>query len=185
MDELQIRDSKVLAAMSHPLRRRLLDLLNLDGPSTASMLAESTGQAVGNISHHLKVLAACALIEEAPELARDQRERWWRRRSKGIRWEADDFPGDPIADAAEIMSLDYQTAIARTWLADRESYPENWRSATFSMDTWMRLSAAEIDELNARVLQVIREFGERARSADDSAERRPVFVAARASLGQP
>ena len=185
MDELRIRDSKVLAAMSHPLRRRLLDVLNLDGPATASMLAEKTGQAVGNISHHVKVLAACALIEEAPELARDQRERWWRRRSKGIHWDAGDFPGDPIADAAEVMSLDYETAIARNWLADRESYPENWRSATFAMDSWMRLSAAEIDEMKDRILEVIRGFDDRARAADDGVERRPVYIAARASLGQP
>jgi len=185
MDELQIRDSKVLAAMSHPLRRRLLNLLNLDGPATASMLAEKTGQAVGNISHHLKVLAAGTLIEEAPELARDQRERWWRRRSKGIKWEAEDFPGDPIADAAEIMSLDYETAIARNWLAERETYPENWRSVWFTMDSWMRLSAAEIDELKDRILEVIRGFDDRARAADDGVERRPVFVVARASLGQP
>ena len=59
----QITDSRVLAAMSHPLRRRLLDALSLDGPATASTLAEATGQAVGNISHHLKVLATAGLIE--------------------------------------------------------------------------------------------------------------------------
>jgi DNA-binding transcriptional ArsR family regulator len=65
--------------MTHPLRRRLLSLLKLDGPSTASVLAQRTGQAVGNISHHLHALAAADLIEEVPELARDRRERWWRR----------------------------------------------------------------------------------------------------------
>ena len=42
-----ITDSRVLAAMAHPLRRRLLDALKVDGPSTASMLANRTGQAIG------------------------------------------------------------------------------------------------------------------------------------------
>ncbi len=48
----------MLAAMTHPLRRRLLTLLKVDGPAMASTLAERTGQAVGNISHHLRVLGA-------------------------------------------------------------------------------------------------------------------------------
>lgn len=48
----------------------MLDALTVDGPSTASMLAKRTGQAVGNASHHLKVLAGAGLVEEAPELAK-------------------------------------------------------------------------------------------------------------------
>ncbi|WP_370933755.1 ArsR/SmtB family transcription factor [Amycolatopsis sp. cg13] len=66
---MEVRDSQVLAAMSHPLRRRLLDMLKPDGPANAS---EKTGQAVGNVSHHLKVLSGAGLVIEAPELARDR-----------------------------------------------------------------------------------------------------------------
>jgi DNA-binding transcriptional ArsR family regulator len=183
-DVHEIRDSQVLAAMSHPLRRRLLDLLKLDGPATASVLAEKTGQAIGNISHHLKVLATSELVEEAPELARDRRERWWRRVSQGFRWDAADFPDDPIATAAEFLSLDHQTAVARQWLADREGYPETWRNAAFSTDTWVRLSVAELDELNTRISGLIAEYSRRV-LPDDGVERRPVFFAARASLGNP
>src|ERR1700760_2669893 len=95
----QITDSRVLAAMSHPLRRRLLDALALDGPATASALAQATDQAVGNISHHLKVLAGAGLIAEAPELARDRRERWWRPTSRSFSWSSDDFMGDPAEEA--------------------------------------------------------------------------------------
>jgi DNA-binding transcriptional ArsR family regulator len=180
----EIRDSQVLAALSHPLRRRLLELLHLDGPATASMLAAKTGQAVGNISHHMKVLAAAKLVEQAPELARDQRERWWRRSSKTLRWVAADFPDDPVAEAAEVLVLDHQTAVAREWIARRETYPEAWRSAPFSIDTWIRLSAEELDELNERILLMISEFENRTEPGD-GVERRPVFFAARASLGRP
>src|ERR1700735_2334588 len=91
----QITDSRVLAAYSHPLRRRLLDALSVGDAATASMLAEATGQAVGNVSHHLKVLASAQLIEEAPELARDRRERWWRVASRRIAGASDDLRGDP------------------------------------------------------------------------------------------
>lgn len=68
----------MLAALAHPMRRHILAVLRADGPATAGLLAARTGQAVGNISHHLRTLGACGLIEEAPELARDARERWWR-----------------------------------------------------------------------------------------------------------
>ena len=68
-------DARVLTAMAHPLRRRLLDVLRVHGPGTASVLAERTAQAVGNVSHHMRILAEAGLVEEAPELARDRRER--------------------------------------------------------------------------------------------------------------
>ncbi|MEV6830117.1 helix-turn-helix domain-containing protein [Amycolatopsis sp. NPDC051102] len=180
----EIRDSKALAAIAHPLRRRLLDLLHLDGPATASALAARTDQAVGNISHHLKVLAASELVEEAAELARDRRERWWRRTSSAIKWGAQDFPGDPIAETAEALTLNYQHTMAREWLAKRDTYPPEWRGALFSIDGWARLSIAELDELNDRIVAMLAEYRDRA-LPDDGVERRPVFFAARASLGQP
>src|SRR3954454_20623837 len=100
----QITDARVLAALAHPLRSRLIDILRVGGPATASLLAERTGQAVGNISHHLHTLAACELIEEAPELARDRRERWWRLVSVGNRWHSRDFGGDAAAEAIELAA---------------------------------------------------------------------------------
>jgi DNA-binding transcriptional ArsR family regulator len=184
-DIREIRDSKVLAAMSHPLRRRLLDLLNLDGPATASMLADKTGQAVGNISHHIKVLAAVDLVTEAPELARDQRERWWRRIADGFRWAASDFPDDPVAEAAEQLSLERQSTVYREWLAQRDAEPEPWRSSgAFSVDHWARLSVAELHELDERIIALFNEYSKR-QIPDDGAERRPVFLVGRASVGKP
>ena len=46
-DVRQVTDSRVLAAMSHPLRRRLLDVLAVYGPQPVGALAERTGQAPG------------------------------------------------------------------------------------------------------------------------------------------
>lgn len=75
------------------------------------MLAQRTGQAVGNIGHHLHALAAADLIEEVPELARDRRERWWRRIAPRLQWSPGDFADDEsagaIARAAESLDLDY------------------------------------------------------------------------------
>ncbi len=180
----EVHDSKVLAAMSHPLRRRLLDVLRLDGPCTASVLAERTGQAVGNVSHHLKVLAASDLVEEAPELARDRRERWWRRVGYAVSWSPSDFPDDPVAAAAESLALERQVSMARQWFAERETYPEEWHRAAFATDSWMKLSVAEMAEIEGRIQALVREYGDREQS-DDGQERRPVFFATRAVPARP
>jgi DNA-binding transcriptional ArsR family regulator len=184
----QITDSRVLAAMAHPLRRRLLSLLKLDGPSTASVLAERTGQAVGNISHHLRALAAAGLIEEVPELARDRRERWWRRTAGALRWTPADFAGDAasdaVASAAGSLNLDYQVTLARQWLQAADQEQARWPEGPFSTDSWLRLTDAELSQLGAEMTDLIRRWAGR-ELPDDGQERGTVFVFARGVPGQP
>lgn len=186
-DNRQITDSRVLAAMSHPLRRRLLTLLKLDGPATASMLAEQTGQAVANVSHHLRTLANAELIEEAPELARDRRERWWRRSSGRLSWSSTDFADDPASDAvaraANSLNLDYQVSVVRQWAEAPEQEQESWGAGPFSTDSWMRLTDAELAELSQEMTALIVRWAER--PPPDDSVRRPVFVFARGVPGQP
>jgi DNA-binding transcriptional ArsR family regulator len=191
MDDIgirQITDSRVLAAMAHPLRRRLLGLLKLDGPSTATVLAERTGQAVGNISHHLRVLAAAGLIEEVPELARDRRERWWRRTADTLGWASADFAGDAASDAvaraAGSLNLDYQVSLVRPWLQATEEEKAHWPEGPFSTDSWMRLTDAELADLGAEMTGLIRRWADR-ELPDDGQERGTVFVFARGIPGQP
>jgi DNA-binding transcriptional ArsR family regulator len=184
----QVTDSRVLAAMTHPLRRRLLSLLKLDGPSTASVLAQRTGQAVGNISHHLHALAAAGLIEEVPELARDRREHWWRRTAPALRWSAGDFAddavGDAVARAAESLELDYQLSLVRQWaLADADE-KARWPVGPFTTTTWMRVTDDELAELGAEMLALVRRWADR-QLPDDGQDRSPVFVFAHGIPGQP
>lgn len=178
----EIRDSRVLAAVSHPLRRRLLDALRLDGPATASALSATLGSAVGNISHHLKVLASAGLVEEAPDLARDRRERWWRRPFDTLSWSTSDFPGDPVADAAEAVALDRQAALSREWLSSLETAEPPWRDAWFTNETWLRLSPQELASVGARIAEL---FAAYANPPDDGTERRPVFLFARGFPARP
>jgi DNA-binding transcriptional ArsR family regulator len=187
-DVYQVRDSKVLAAMAHPLRQRLLNLLSAEGPSTASVLSERTGQAVGNISHHLRVLAAAGLIEEAPELARDRRERWWRRASKTIRWSTRDFAGDEateaIAQAAKAINIDQQFAQLRAWAEAGEDERARWPDGPFATDGWLRVDDAELAEFSAELIALIGRWSDRA-IPDDGRDRAPVFVFAHGIPGRP
>src|SRR5918998_5171440 len=94
----EITDARVLAVLAHPLRRRLMDVLRVHGPPTASMLAERTDQNVGNVSHHIRALADVGLVEEAPELAKDRRERWWRFVAPSLPPSSGDFTRGPAQE---------------------------------------------------------------------------------------
>jgi DNA-binding transcriptional ArsR family regulator len=184
----QITESRVLAAMAHPLRRRLLNLLKVDGPAIASTLAERTGEAVGNISHHMRVLAAAELVEEAPELARDRRERWWRVTPGQVRWSSRDFAGDEatqaVARAAVALNLETQLGYLRAWDQAPETERDRWPQGPFAMDSWVRADDAELAELSEELLAVITRWVNR-EIPDDGRPRDSVFVFAHGVPARP
>ncbi|SCF42443.1 ArsR/SmtB family transcription factor [Micromonospora mirobrigensis] len=175
----RITDSPVLAALAHPLRRRLMDVLKVHDAATVGVLAEQTGQAPANVSHHMKVLAAADLVTEAPELARDRRERWWRLVNRGVRWSSADFDADPagraVADAATSLNLDRHVTLARAWHAAGDEAHEHWGDGPFSTDRWLRLTPDELAELSRELNDVLARWGDRG-TPDDGRERQPVFV---------
>jgi DNA-binding transcriptional ArsR family regulator len=181
-----LRDAAPLAALAHPFRSRIMDALKVDGPSTASMLAARTGQAVGNASHHLKVLAAAGLVEEAPELARDRRERWWRLVSVATRWSRQELT-DPAAIAAateaEALALRRQEDRVRDWMANADSDPA-WDGAAFATSAWARLTPAELAEMSVEVVDLLRRWADRP-VPDDGQHREPVYVFSRGFPSQP
>lgn len=77
--------SRQLKAMSHPVRRRIVDLLSGGGTARAADLAGMLDLPANQLSFHLRTLAAAELLEEAPELARDRRDRVWRLRGGVLR----------------------------------------------------------------------------------------------------
>ncbi|MFF7455525.1 ArsR/SmtB family transcription factor [Kitasatospora sp. NPDC008115] len=185
----QIADARVLAALTHPVRRRLLDLLAVDGPATVGLLAERTGQAVGSISHHLRTLAGADLVEEAPELARDRRERWWRPTAGTPRWRRADFAADPaaeaVADAAGSLQLERQAALVRGWSAARHDYPEPWREGcAVATETWLRLTPAEARELAGELVGLLARWAARP-VPEDGRERESVFAFAHSVPARP
>lgn len=184
----RVTDSRVLVAMAHPLRRRLLNLLKVDGPATASALAERTGQAVGNVSHHLHALGAAGLIEEAPEMARDRRERWWRRSPGPVSWSSADFAGDEaaqaIARAAESVDLDTQLGFLRAWATAPDEERARWPKGPFSSSIWLRLDDDELAEFSEQLHKLVRSWADRETPEDDR-DRSPVFVFAHGIPARP
>ncbi len=179
-DMAEIRDEAVLRAVAHPLRRRLLDALRVDGPSMPSALARATGQAVANVSHHLRVLAEAELIEEAPELARNRKEHWWRMTDPRISWNPADFTPE-AADAAAAIGLQRQIDLIHTWLGSPAARAEPWGTSAFATDAWLRLSPEELAELGEEINALLTKYRERPERED----REPVFVLGRGFPARP
>jgi len=186
-DIRRLTEAKALAALAHPFRARIMDALKVDGPSTASALAQRTGQAVGSASHHLKVLAEAELVVEAPELAKDRRERWWRLAAPGTRWSRQEFADDTAAvaaaQAAEALSFQRQVDRTREWMANAESDPV-WDDAAFVTQQWLRLTPEEMRQVAEEFVELLMRWSDRT-PPDDGAHREPVFVFARGFPAQP
>lgn len=177
-----IRNIQALGALAHPVRQRLLDVLKLEGPATVGALSKATNQAVGNVSHHLRVLASAELIEEAPELASNRRERWWRLVSADVRWSRVDFDADALSEAVAhavgTMVFDRQGAFFRQWLAERGTYDAAWHEGcAVSAETWLRLTADETRQVAHELTEVLTRWANR-EVPDDGQQRESVLAVA-------
>ncbi len=180
-----LTEAKALSALANPYRSRLLDALKVDGPSTVSALATRTSQAVGSVSHHLKVLAEAGFVEVVPELAKDKRESWWRLVSKGFRWSTAEFADDPdavrAALAAELLQVRRQYDAAVDWLENSEG-TEDWIDAAFATQQWLSLSPNQLRALGDDLLELLERY---AALEPDDGPRESIRVFARAFPAQP
>jgi predicted ArsR family transcriptional regulator len=180
-------DPRILRAIAHPHRNRILSELYAAGPLRAADIARRIDIPANRASFHLRQLAKYHLVEEAPELARDRRERWWRLVDTGTRWSRADFADDTAAvtaaHAAEALALQRQFERVQEWNAQADTVPE-WDAAAFATQNWLRLSPAELEQVAEEVIDVLMHWGRR-EPPDDGVEREPVLVFARGFPAQP
>src|SRR5215217_3197609 len=74
----KVDDPRILRAIAHPMRNRILGELSAAGHLRAADVADVLGIPANQASFHLRQLAKYGLVEPAPELARDGRDRVWR-----------------------------------------------------------------------------------------------------------
>jgi DNA-binding transcriptional ArsR family regulator len=158
-----------MRALAHPMRLRILGVLRMDGPATVGMLAEQTGESAGSVSYHVSTLAKHGLVEEAPELARDRRERWWRAAHEMTSWDTAEFLRDPERQAAsEAMRRTVLESYHRELLdaLDAEATLEaEWVEASDSSDGAAHLTLEEFRELAADLAAVREKWWGRGREA--------------------
>ncbi len=151
-----VTDVRALRALAHPLRNRLLGLLRLDGPSTATLLAARVGESSGSTSYHLRQLAAYGFVEELPQHG-SGRERWWRARHRMTSWQAEDVlvqeGGREVQDEMTRLQLAQHGRVLAAWIDQRDRLDPAWTAAASLNDYALRLTPEQ-----ARALA--RELGE-------------------------
>lgn len=153
-----------MRALAHPTRLRIVGLLRSAGPQTAAMLGEEIDEAPGTISYHCKRLADADLIELAPELGSDRRERWWRATADHTSWNLADTFDDPEQMLAA-RALDH--TVARAYAEEYEHFIDSaavlgreWVAASNSSDEVLRLTPAELTALGTELRSVVQRWAE-------------------------
>ena len=156
-----------MRALAHPLRLRLLGLLRTEGPATATNLADRLGVSAALASYHLRQLATHGFIEEAPELARDGKQRWWRAGHERTSWSTVEFLDTPERVAAEQALgreiVRAQAEHAMGWVTGAAAWPAEWVDAADMSDWGLELTSDELRELRGELHDVIERWVARPR----------------------
>jgi len=149
-------DPRILRAVAHPTRNRILSELFAAGTLRAADIARELGIPANQASFHLRQLAKYGLIEEAPDEARDQRDRVWRLAdADGISFRTRDMLEQPGGRAAYAV---FQRN-AGAWghhLVDRALTSDPGSEIHKSVSEWaLRLTPEESDELLAEMSDVV------------------------------
>ncbi len=182
-----------LVALHHPARRRLYELLLIEGPASVGELAKRSGLAPGSVSHHMKPLHRSGFVEPDPRLARDTRQSWWRAVSRSLAWESEVFqPGTAayqVGLLAEYANVAHQNQATVQWMRTREQLPSSWRNAFLVQDSFVRATPEQSEELSSRLQQVITDWRLDCLASEKTEpsppDRRPVRVVVRIFPSDP
>jgi predicted ArsR family transcriptional regulator len=161
-----LHDPRVLRAIAHPVRNRILDELTATGPARAADLASALGIPANSASFHLRQLAKYGVVQAAPEAARDRRDRVWKLTAEhGFAVNTRELEADPETAAASRVWM--RAAASRSHELLEAAYtrqPEELFRAVRT-DT-LRLSQAEARELADELGALVAGWAERTRGHD-------------------
>lgn len=170
-------DPQRIRALTHPVRLRLLELLD-DGPATATECAAATGESVASCSFHLRMLAKYGWVEPS---ARRGREKPWALVTHGrdLRHDTDDPDSMRALTAMAAVWLEHEVAHVHDYLAAAPHEPDEWVQASTLYESKAWATVEELAELSRTVQRLTDLFDER---RDDPAKRpqgaRPIRVLA-------
>lgn len=183
-DRRRLTDPRELRALSHPTRLALLELLDTEGPLTATQAGELIGESPANASFHLRMLARYGFVEEA-EGGRGRQRPW--RATPQVQEIPDDLtPEAQIAAEAFVDLLRARDADRlRAWGSTREHYPKDWRDAANEMRLSVHLTAAELAGLNQAIEAALRPYVQRETGGARPVDALPVSIALQAFPMRP
>lgn len=169
MPQTRSSDPQILRAIAHPLRSRILSELEAAGTLRAADVASRLHIPANQASFHLRQLARYGLVEEAPEAARDRRDRVWRPVSSDlIAFDLRAAEKTPEGRAAGKVFRRHATAWAHRVVdaayAEGNLPEGSHRSAT---EIVLRLTHEEAGQLTDDLAGLVAQWAERTRGRGD------------------
>jgi DNA-binding transcriptional ArsR family regulator len=157
-------DPRVLRAIAHPTRGRILDELGASGPMRAADVGEALGIPANQASFHLRQLAKYGVIEPAPEAARDKRDRVWKLPAeRGFRLDVQTMEKEPGGKAAVSVFRQNKAAWAHRLVDEVFSFRQRTDTFTAIVDQSMKLTKDEAAEFMGDVDDVLSRWADRTR----------------------
>ncbi len=157
-------DPRVLRAIAHPTRGRILDELGASGPMRAADVGEALGIPANQASFHLRQLAKYGVIEPAPEAARDKRDRAWKLPAeRGFRLDVQDIEKQPGGKAAVTVFRHNKAAWAHRLVDEVFTFKKTEDTFTAIVDQSMKLTKDEAAEFMDEVDDVLARWADKTR----------------------
>ena len=163
----RVHDPRILRAIAHPVRNRILGELSASGPSRAADLARDLDIPANQASFHLRQLAKYGLVVEAPQQARDRRDRVWRvADERGLAIDTGVMEEAPGGKAAVGVFNRSSSAWARQ-IVDAAYFGERLPGTQRTISNYtIRLTKDEARQLSSELDDVVQEWSARTRGRD-------------------
>ncbi len=152
-------DRHLVRALAHPMRNRILGLLRVYGPQTATTLAGRLGVNTGATSYHLRQLADAGLVVEDDSRG-NARDRWWKSAHQGT-----EFNAAELLDQEPELALGFLHGVGQTYAENifgfidaMQTMPDDWRDASMLSDYFFHLRADQLDTMMREVMAVLEKY---------------------------
>ena len=157
-------DPRVLRAIAHPTRGRILDELGATGPMRAADVGEALDIPANQASFHLRQLAKYGVIQPAPEAARDKRDRVWKLADeRGFRLDVQGIEKKPGGKAAVSVFRQNKAAWAHRLVDEVWSFKRHKGTFNAIVDQPLRLNKDEAAEFMGEVDEVLAKWADKTR----------------------
>jgi predicted ArsR family transcriptional regulator len=152
---------QMLRALAHPTRLKMLGMLRIDGPATATTLATRLGINTGQTSYHLRQLAQHGFVVDDDERG-NGRDRWWKAAHQST------ITGDMPTRPEDREALDaYMQTVAVIYTQQLQAaveemplLPLRWREASTLSDYHVRVTAEHAEQLTSKMHDLFMELRE-------------------------
>jgi DNA-binding transcriptional ArsR family regulator len=163
---VELRDARALRALAHPTRLKLVGLLRLQGPLTATQAARELGETPQRCTFHLGQLAKYGLVEEAG--GGRGRERPWRATALFTSWPnvLTEREAATAGQLLETLVTEQHFEDVMGWIERKDQEPREWQDAAQLNDAALYLTAGELGELGRAIWSLFEPYLARAERAE-------------------